>query len=361
MHLDPIRPLLEHDGPFVSVSADVSRDTEDARQQADARVTTLRHELERRGVSESLRDELAARLAEVPHLPGEVRRSIVAADDEVIFDDAVMGGTRWPQGVEVGPLPQLSGWATQVDGEFAFLLVVADRAGADMDVHVAMNRPAAEHKEVHGSTLHINKVPEGDWAQKQFQRRSENLWAANAKLVAERVRSAESRYRPSLVVLAGDVRARTDLADALAGLPVPVEQIESGGRGAGASDQSMWDDVRRLVARYEADAEQDIAERLERGTATGSGAVRGLEGVLDALVRGEVDTLVADLDAAHEMSVRPDHHPGLALPASAVDADELPADQVLLAAGAATGAQLSVLPRELSHGAGVAALLRWDE
>jgi hypothetical protein len=361
MHLEQLRPLLERNGPFVSVYADVSRTSEAGRQQVDARSTSVRHELEHLGVSSDLREELVARLAEVTHLHGDVRRSLVAADEEIVFDDTLMGGSRWPEGVELGPLPSVSGWATQLDGQFPFLLVVADREGADIDVHVALSRPSADHKEVHGSTLHIRKVPEGDWAQKEFQQRSENVWAANARLVAERVRTAHAHYRPRLVVLAGDVRARTDLTKALDGLPVPVEQVESGGRGAGASEQALWDDVRRILARYEADAERDIAERLERGTATGSGVARGIEDVLDALVGGEVDTVVADLDAAHQMSVRPADHPGLALPPSALEADELPADQVLLAAGAATGAQLSVLPRELSHGAGVAALLRWDE
>ena len=41
--------------------------------------------------------------------------------------------------------------------------------------------------------------------------------------------------------------------------------------------------------------------------------------------------------------------------------EELPADMVLVAAGAATDTELSLLPAEQTKGAGVAALLRWDD
>jgi len=61
------------------------------------------------------------------------------------------------------------------------------------------------------------------------------------------------------------------------------------------------------------------------------------------------------------MTVDPSDHPGLSLPSSAAGESRLPADQVLVAAGAATDADLSVLPAEQTKGAGVAALLRWDD
>ena len=50
-----------------------------------------------------------------------------------------------------------------------------------------------------------------------------------------------------------------------------------------------------------------------------------------------------------------------ALPASAQDATGLPADRVLVAAAALTGADLTVLPAAMTHGGGASALLRWDD
>src|SRR5690606_26375367 len=150
---------------------------------------------------------------------------------------------------------------------------------------------------------------------------------------------------PRLVIVAGDVRAKADLVGLLTGLPgVDVESIESGGRAAGTSEAAMWADVERLLARLEAEDQWDLVQRLERGTATATGVARGLGGVLDALVRGEVERLVLDLASARELTVDPREHPGLPVPEAACDVGPLPADQVLMAAATCTGAALSVVP-----------------
>jgi hypothetical protein len=66
------------------------------------------------------------------------------------------------------------------------------------------------------------------------------------------------------------------------------------------------------------------------------------------------------LQKAHEITVDPSRFPGLPLPEGLVD-KQLPADQVLVAAGAATDAAVTVLPARQTRGGGVAAILRWDE
>ena len=52
---------------------------------------------------------------------------------------------------------------------------------------------------------------------------------------------------------------------------------------------------------------------------------------------------------------------GVPLPEPAASSDDLPADRALLAAGALTGARLTVLPKSLARGGGASALLRWSE
>jgi len=361
MKLGSIQDLYAHSGPFVTVHMDVSRDTEDAAQQIDARWTNTSRELEQAGVEQALVDRIGERLREQTDMPGEVRRTIVAADGDIIFDDVRAGHSIWPETTTVGPLPDLAGWLHQVDGQMPFLLVKADREGADIDFFRATSKPDPEHQEVHGDTLHLQKVPQGDWAQKQFQRRSENVWAKNAREVADTVRTLCAEHRPRLVILAGDERARTDIVGSLEDVPCEVEQVSSGGRAAGASEEALWDEVREVLARVEAYDEQQISDRLMEKTGQGSGAARGLHDVLDALVQGKAERLVIDLQAAHDMTVDPSDHPGLSLPSSAAGESRLPADQVLVAAGAATDADLSVLPAEQTKGAGVAALLRWDD
>jgi len=359
MNLATIQHVFNHRGPFVSVYVDVSRNTEDAASQLDARLTTLRHDLEHEGVAEELIEELCTRIGARTDIAGEARRLVIASGDEIVFDDVRAGHTTWPESHSVGPLPDLAGWLHQVDGQLPFVLVTADREGADIDVYQATSKPDATHTEVHGETQHIQKVPQGDWAQKQFQQRSENVWQHNAREVADAVRSATSQHRPRVVVLAGDERARTEIASALEHLPTEVEQVRAGGRAAGSSTESLWSEVKEVLAHVEAHDEQAVTERLLEKSGQGEGAARGLPDVLDALVQGRVERLIVDLQAAREQTVTPSEHPGLSLPESAAGEKELPADQVLVAAGAATDCELSVLPADLTKGAGVAALLRW--
>lgn len=359
MRLDTVKPLYDADGPYVTVHLDVSRDTEDARQQLDARWTTTRHDLEHAGVDAALIDEIGTRLHETVRVPGEVRRTMVAAGGTLVFDQLTPGHTVLPETVATGPLPDLAGWMSLAAGGTTYVLVLVDRVGADLRLFTGHERTPVRELTVEGTTENITKVPEGGLAQQEYQSRAEQQWRDNAREVADAVRSLCRQAAPRVVLLAGDVRARTLLAEDLDGIHPDVVQLETGGRAAGTSQQALDEEVRRILAAYDAHAEQDVAETLDRGRARGEGVATGLDDVLTALVRAEVDRLALDLQAMHERTVRPADHPGLALPGTADTADELPADQVLIAAAAATGAEVVVMPSELTHGGGVSATLRF--
>jgi hypothetical protein len=367
MRLDQIRSVLDQPGPYITLHLDVSRSTEDARQQLDARWTTTRHELEHHGITGPVLTELEERLREPTGLAGEVRRTLVATPDRVVFDEVRAGPAGWPEGVGVGPLPDVAGWLAQTDGSFPFAVVRTDRAGADIEVYLAPGGKPTQTTSVEGDTFDLTKLPEGDWAQDKYQQRAENTWHANAQLVADQLRDIDSRYRPRLVVVCGDVRARSDLAGLLSDLDASIAVSESGGRAAGVSDEALWNDVRRHLDETRARDIDALFQELARGTAIGEGVVTGPDRVADALVKGEVERLVLDLGDAHETTVDPDDHPGLALPEAALHAGPLPADQVLVAAAALTGAEVSVLPHEVplpqdfALSSGVAATLRWDD
>ncbi|GAA3530996.1 hypothetical protein GCM10022263_19480 [Nocardioides daeguensis] len=168
--------------------------------------------------------------------------------------------------------------------------------------------------------------------------------------------------------VAGDVRARTDVAGMLSErVGLSVTQLESGGRAAGTSDEALWAELHPHLAAIRAGTLDDLAQRVARGVAVGDRVVGGPDAVAEAMARGAVGHLLLELDGARAVGIAPGDHPGLALPRAALDARELPADQVLLAAAALTDAEVSVvpaslpLPRELALAAGVVALLRWDE
>ena len=355
-----LQQLFARPGPFVTVHAEVGRTTEDARQQLEARWTAIRHELEQSGVEADLVEAIGRRFQEPPEVGGEARRTIVAADGEIVLDDVQAGHAVAPEVVDVGVLPDLRGWLALADRQHPFVLVVTDREGADIAFHAGLAATEAEEVAVDGEDLHLRKVPVGGWRQKHFQEGTENTWASNAADVADEVRSGLRSHPAEAVLLAGDDRARHLVAEAL-GDPqgVPVIHVEAGGRAAGASEDALWEEVRRVLAEVEARADAEVLERLAAAQGQGAAAATGLDDVLTALVRGQVDRLVIDPGAASEETVDPADHPGLALPPGV--AGPLPADRVLVAAAAATRADISLLPREHTDPTGVAALLRWDD
>ena len=368
MLLDKVRPLYDHAGPFITLHLDVSRDSENAVQQLDARWTSARRELEEHGIDGPILEQIEARVHEETGVGGAVRRTIVATAEEILLDDVRGGASSWPEGVTVGPLPDLAGWLSQVGGEMPFILVTADRVGADIEVYTAASRPAVEQTTADGSRADIRKLPVGGWAHDKIQQRAENHWHANAEIAADAVTSAVRHHRPRLVVVCGDVRARSEIAERLGQANgALVETVESGGRAEGTSDEALWDDVHRLLAELEARETDELVQRLERGVAVGEGVLTGPDRVADAFVKGEVERLVLDLSEAQETTIDPADHPGLALPQQALEAGPLPADRVLVAAAALTSAEVSVLPHEIelprdfALANGVAATLRWDE
>lgn len=369
MQLDQVRPLYDRPGPFITLHLDVSRASEDARQALNTRWTRARHELEHAGIDGPIVAEIEERLREPTHLPGRVRRTIVATPDEVLFDDVRAGDTTWPETIKVGPLPDLAGWISMIDGERPFVLVRADHVGADIEVYVAPSTAVAEKTSVDGEAFDVRKLPEGDWMHKKYQQRAENNWRENAELVAGQLTEITKRYRPAVVIVAGEVRARNDLLGVLDGTHLAgaaIESVESGGRAAGSSDQALWTDVRRVLAELEARETDELVQQLERGVAVGDGVLTGPDRVADAFVKGEVERLVLDLAEARDTTIAASEHPGLALPQRALEAGPLPADEVLVAAAALTGAEVSLiaheieLPRDFALSSGIAATLRWD-
>ena len=361
MHLDTLRPVFDSSGPYLTVHAEVGRTDEHGLDQLDARWTTIRHELEHREVDTAVIEQIGERLRENTHVDGEARRTIVATPGGVVFDQVQPGHAPWPETVDIDALPDVSGWLRQVDRVFPFLLVQVDRTGGDLALYRAVTQDPVDEKTVKGETFQIRKVPVGGWAHSKYQHRAEGIWAQNAAEVAEALTSVVGQQRPRAVLVAGDVRAVQELIDAVGTLSAPIVKLESGGRAAGTSEEALWAEVEAVVAQFEAHAEREVAERLAEGVGRQRGVAVGPHEVLEALVKGQVDTLVVDLDEVRDATIRPRDFPGLDLPGPVVETDELPADRVLVAAAARSDAGISLLPSELIPQSAVAAILRWED
>jgi hypothetical protein len=364
MDLRRVRPVFEESGPFVTVHVEVGRANENPEGQMEARWTHVRHELEHLGTAEQLVEDIGGRVTENHHQSGDVRRTIVASDSKVLLDELQVGHSVAPEIVDHGALPDLSGWLVTEDQSVPFVLAVVDRVGADIDAFRAFSHGSSDHETVQGESFYITKVSAGDWAEKQFQQTAEDSWKHNAGLVSDAVRSLTRRHHIRLVLVAGEVRARAEVLHALAdhvGEVGTVVEIEEGGRAAGASDEALWSAVQERLVEAGRAADADLANRLDEARGRGEGGATGLDEVLEALAKAQVEHLAVDLSALAEKSVRPGDHFGLPLPELAASADELPADRVVVAAAALTDAALSVLPAAMARGGGVSALLRWSD
>jgi hypothetical protein len=364
VHLEQLKPVFEKPGPYLTIHIDVGRASENGAEQVESRWTTIRHELERISAPPALVEQIDDRVHQNTHLPGEVRRTLVAAGGQIVMDDVQPGHNPHPEVVELAELPDLSPWIDQQDQNYPFVLAVVDRVGGEVSAYRTVGRPPVDQETVTGETFYITKVAEGDWAQKQFQQTAENRWHENAELVAEAVRSAAKHIAARAVLVVGEVRARAEVAKAIESLDHglgTVLEVESGGRAEGASEEAMWSEIHDRLREMVAAEDADVAARVDEGRGRGEGVATGVDEVLDALVKGQVERLVVDLEVLAEKTVVPGQHEGLPLPPAAVEAAELPADRVLVAAAALTGADLTVLPATMAHGGGASALLRWDD
>jgi hypothetical protein len=156
----------------------------------------------------------------------------------------------------------------------------------------------------------VHKASAGGWSELRYQHRTEKTWEDNARVVAELVDAAVRRVNAALVVLAGDVKARHLVREALgepaAGLLVDVE--EGGPRGAGADTEPLERAVERLVAEVAATRDAAVLDRFAEARGHGTGAAEGLAATVAALRGAQVDTLlvVDDPSAAAEAWIGPE-------------------------------------------------------
>ena len=369
MDVSFLKPVLEATGPFATVCADVTHTTENADAELDLRVRAIGGKLTEQGAPEAVVEAVRSRLLEgneggaAGTLKG--RAVVVAADGTVVLDQALVDA----------PLREVAEWSAQPDlipvlrqlpGRVPHIVVLTDRTGADITF---MGGPGTsdEERRVEGDTFQIHKFPGGGWAQHRYEHNVENNWVANADEVAAEISSMARRLAPRFVLVAGEVRARSILTDRAgdewSGLIVSMNE---GGRAAGADRQPVERHMQELVAEHEAREIADVVEQLQSAGAHGL-AVSGTEPVVEALRKGQVETLVL-VDEPGDDTLLVGRTP-LELGVKQQDMDALgthgeivPADRALIAAAVAGDAGVIVVPRSaLPEDVSVGAVLRYAD
>jgi Bacterial archaeo-eukaryotic release factor family 2 len=345
-------------GPFATVMLDVSHDNENGEHEHELRVRAATEELAGLGAPDTVVKEVSERLAELVPDPSPVTRTVVATSTGVLFDDVSHSRSDQPV-VSWSPLPDLSRWVEHQDAVTPFVLAVVDHEGGDVAVYDSDVPEPTEQESIGGETHHVHKVPVGGWSALRYQHVTENVWARNAEAVADEIVS-HVRAGHRLVLLAGDPQSLPTVLARLEGSPATVVQLGTGTRAQDGGDEAMQQAIREALMEHVVSRRLEDAHTLRDRLGMDSAVATGVRDVADAFVRGQVDTLLLDPQAAAELTVDPADYPGLVLGVEP-PTRPVPADQALVAAAVATSAAVRVTPQASLGGAPVAALLRWDQ
>jgi Bacterial archaeo-eukaryotic release factor family 2 len=369
MDVSFLSPVFDATGPFATVCADVTHNTENAAAEVELRARAASEKLSEQGAPEVVVEAVRSRLleandgGEAGRLKG--RALVVAADGNVVLDEVLVDAPL-SELAEWSPQPNLLPLLRQLPGRVPHILVIADRVGADI-TYMGGAHQIVEEKTVDGDDFQIQRVKVGGWAHHRFQHNAENKWVHNADDVAAQITSMARRLSPRFVLVAGDVRARQILTDRAAGEWTDlVVTMDEGGRAAGADREPVERRMKELVAEHEA---RECAEVLEQVQAAGAHglAVTGVKAVVDALRKSQVETLVLADDQADDATLLVGNTP-LELGVDQHDMDALgthgtvvPADRALVAAAVASSAGIVVVPTAAMTGEPVAAVLRYTD
>ncbi|HZC73517.1 MAG TPA: Vms1/Ankzf1 family peptidyl-tRNA hydrolase [Jatrophihabitans sp.] len=345
---------------------DTTRNTETGAREIELRWAQVRADLQAEGADDQTLAALDVGIEADANAPGRHGLVAVAAGGTLRLTDALAepparSTGRW------AALPHLLPYLAQRATRLPHIVVVANRTGADILVVDAQD----EHLEhVDGtSTYPLHRTATADWSEKHFQARVENRWEQNAKDVAAAVSEHLAKSGAQLVLIAGDVRARHLIADAL-GNPagVAVHTIAEGGRAAGSSSAALERAVRGEVLREVWRQRHEVLDHLRTNLGRAEYAVAGVPAVVQALRMAQADTVVISDDPASTLTAWAgpratefgvDNAEAADLGVASPAHDRF--DAALVRAVVGTGAQLVVTPGAHDYlEDGIGALLRYE-
>lgn len=365
MQLSFLRPVYDRPGPWCSVYLDASHDTHDARPALDLRWRALKGQL----IGQGAEPESIAALDRVVRghdpMAGDYGLAAFASQGRVVLTEYLIAPP--PKDLAYyGMLPHTMPLVAQRGEQVAWVRVLADRSGADVESVSAGGVPRRAH--VPGrQSFQLRRVKPGGWSQSRYQRAAMEAWHHNTGDAAAATAELADIIGAEVVVVAGDVRATGMLA---AQLPERwqdrVVRTDAGSRTGGA-DPGLLDDITVQVIAEAADAH--INEALDRfGTQQDTG--EGLDAVVAALQRAQVDTMliVDDPSSTDRLWIGPEPtdiacEPQTLAALSIAEPKQVRADAALVRALVGTDAELAVLGRDeapdLSDGVG--AVLRYAD
>lgn len=346
---------------------DVSGDREDPQRLASLQRRSIRDRLGDAGAPAAAIDLIETELAEAPGVPAPVSRFCLVRDETLVVSDILPGHMHGPESIGWGPVPDLVPLVAHRPLDLPFLVVEVGRAGGGYRAYQLGHAEPVHEETVEGRTDTLHKFKGGGWSQTPWQHHTEEIWKENETEVAAVIDEAVLRLRPKLIVVAGDVRARRLLIDALS---VEARSVVSEApvdpRAPDASDASLVEHVEIALARVIAQRRHDVEDLLNTHVGRGDlEAVTGVGPAVDALQQAQVATLVLDtvaledrpllaLDASPWIATAPEQASGANI------VGDVDGAVGLVRAGVLTNAEVVLAnAASLPNGAPVAAVLRW--
>lgn len=359
MRLEFLRSLYEGKGDYASVYLDAARAGATASEEVSLRWRAARQMLANGGADEPTLDALAGFVLDPANAaPG---LAVFARSGAVDFVRPLPEAPR-REIARYAPLPHAMPMLAQAPPEVPHLRVAANRAGGEM-VEV-LGQDQLPPVRVQGEGWPVHKTSVGGWSQARFQRSAEEAWAENAKEFAAAVTAAAERTGAELIVLGGDIKARSLLLDQLS---QPLRDIVTVvDREVPADSDLLAEAAQREIRQRAERAAQDGLESMRTQLAHGR-AAEGLGTIVPALRGGQVsDLFIADdPSSTARLWIGPG---GTELATSERELRDLGtaepvadrADAALVRALAMTGAELHFIPEgEPAPRDGIAALLRY--
>jgi len=359
MKSDRLATIYADQGPFASAYLEVSRDQEQGNRVVELAVRAVCDDLADQGAPSEVLAAVEERLGQSTGQPAPISRCVVATEGGVLLDELTRSHHAQPVAAWA-PLPDVAVWLRDASQQVPFILALVDHEGGDVTTYSADDMAPEREASVGEPSKYEHKVRGGGWAHLKMQHTAENVWAQNAVEVAAEI-ERQIRTGPDLVILAGDEHSRSLVTDHLPDtLSAEVRVLDRSGRPVDGGDDALAADVESVLRDVVVARQLRMVHELKERMGRGESVALGVRDVADAFVRGQVDQLMLDPDAAAGFTLRPSDHPGLALGAS-TPMDEVRADQALIAAACMTDADIAIATAATMGGAPVAALLRWNQ
>ena len=350
MKLPWLMPVLENDGPFLSIYIDSTRTDPRSATELSTRWGQFRSRLAEAGAPEAILEEIETTLLEPSPIGGRHGRAVLATGTEILVDRVLPVPPLedlacWEDEPRLLPLLQLTPHAVRQ------LLVEVDRSGADLHLRAPENpviskksNDLGEEASVDGDHDELHKASAGGgnqhgWRSNNFQARVEDSWERNAETVAETVDTIVRERTLDMLLLTGDVRAQSLLKDELGKQALSIlHEVPGGTRGMSLERTSFREELTRVTREFVEHRQRELSERFTESQARDGDSVAGAAEVAQALERGQVDELLFVIGTEPEDAER------LARQALATDAGISALDE-----------QFASIPE------GVGALLRWRD